>query len=126
MVRDKQKRSQNGGSSTSKSKHDQHLLPANTPEWGATIFNKLDDSIRAVDTKVTVFNDQIQTSIETAANTMALVETQQTIDTLTSRVDHLTNALEFSLSENRRRDDHVLNKRYVRRTRIFFRNKNAI
>ena len=123
MVRDKQKRSQNGGSSASTSKHDHQRLTADTPEWGATIFNKLDDSIRTLDTKVTAFNDQIQTSIETAANAMALVKTQQTtIDTLTSRVDYLTNALEFLLTENRKRDDHVLkNETYSRRDNLVFR-----
>ena len=54
---------------------------------------------------------------------MALVKTQQTtIDTLTSRVDYLTNALEFLLTENRRQDDHVLkNETYSRRDNLVFR-----
>ena len=54
---------------------------------------------------------------------MALVETQPTtIDTLTSRVDYLTNALEFLITENKRRDDHVLkNEAYCRRDNLVFR-----
>ena len=127
MGRTQHKKSQNDGSSASTSKNDQQRLPADTPEWGATIFNRLDDSIRSLDTKVTSLNDQMQTSIptisETAANALALVETfQTTIATLTSRVDYLTDALEFLLEENRKRDDHVLkNETYSRRENLVFR-----
>ena len=54
---------------------------------------------------------------------MALVKTQQTtIDTLTSRVDYLTNVLDFLLTANRRRDDHVLkNETYSRCDNLVFR-----
>ena len=127
MSRTQHKKSQNDGSSASTSKNDQQRLPADIPEWGATIFNRLDDSIRSLDTKVTFLNDQMQTSIptisETAANALALVETfQTTIATLTSRVDYLTDALEFLLEENRKRDDHVLkNETYSKRENLVFR-----
>ena len=88
MGRTQHKKSQNDGSSASTSKNDQQRLPADTPEWGATIFNRLDDSIRSLDTKVTSLNDQMQTSIptisETAANALALVETFQTTIAVTA------------------------------------------
>ena len=53
MGKPQNNKSQNDGSSASASKNDQQRLPADTPEWGETIFNRLNDSIRSLDTKVT-------------------------------------------------------------------------
>ena len=102
-----------------------------TPSWGKTLYTLLNDSILALDAKLTNIQTEIRTVTDTANEALSLAEANKsTIDLLTSKVDtemaskldHLADAVEFLLSENRKRDSHILrNESYSRRENLVFR-----
>ena len=118
---------------------EQQLLPDDTPSWGKSLYNLLNDSIQALDAKLTNFQTTFQTTIQTVTETAdaayTLAQSNKTnvdslsdkIDVLASKVDnYLSGAVEFLLSENRKRDDHILrNESYSRRDNLVFRGYNV-
>ena len=118
---------------------EQQLLPDDTPSWGKSLYNLLNDSIQALDAKLTNFQTTFQTTIQTVTETAdaayTLAQSNKTnvdslsdkIDVLASKVDnYLSDAVEFLLSENRKRDDHILrNESYSRRDNLVFRGYNV-
>ena len=118
---------------------EQQLLPDDTPSWGKSLYNLLNDSIQALDAKLTNFQTTFQTTIQTVTETAdaayTLAQSNKTnvdslsdkIDVLASKVDnYLSDAVEFLLSENRKRDDHILrNESYSRRENLVFRGYNV-
>ena len=107
------------------------LLPDDTPSWGKSLYNLLNDSIQALDVKLTNFQTAIQTFTETADAAYKLAQPNKAevdslsakFDSLSSKVDnYISDAVEFLLIENRKRDDHILrNKSYSRRENLVFR-----
>ena len=87
------------------------LLPDDIPSWGKYLYNLLNDSIQALDAKLTNFQTTIQTVTETADAAYTLAQSNKAnvdplsakIDALASKVDnYLSDAVEFLLSENRK------------------------
>ena len=107
------------------------LLPDDTPSWGKSLYNLLNDSIQALDVKLTNFQTAIQTVTETADAAYKLAQSNKAevdslsakFDSLSSKVDnYISDAVEFLLIENRKRDDHILrNESYSRRENLVFR-----
>ena len=107
------------------------LLPDDTPSWGKSLYNLLNDSIQALDVKLTNFQTAIQTVTETADAAYKLAQSNKAevdslsakFDSLASKVDnYISDAVEFLLIENRKRDDHILrNESYSRRENLVFR-----
>ena len=107
------------------------LLPDDTPSWGKSLCNLLNDSIQALDVKLTNFQTAIQTVTETADAAYKLAQSNKAevdslsakFDSLSSKVDnYISDAVEFLLIENRKRDDHILrNESYSRRENLVFR-----
>ena len=107
------------------------LLPDDTPSWGKSLYNLLNDSIQALDVKLTNFQTAIQTVTETADAAYKLAQSNKAevdslsakLDSLSSKVDnYISDAVEFLLIENRKRDDHILrNESYSRRENLVFR-----
>ena len=120
-----------GASSATNYTDDDDILPSDTPSWGKSLYTLLNDSIQALDAKLTNIQTAIQTATNTANEALNLAESNKSlIDLLASRVDaevaskleHLTNAVEFLLSENKKRDNHILrNECYSRRENLIFR-----
>ena len=98
-------------------------LPQDTPAWGKTLYTLLNNSITSVDIKVTNIYENLQIATDTADKALRLAEHQETvIANLSSKVDYLSEALEFLLNENKKRDEHVLrNETYSRRDNLIFR-----
>ena len=107
------------------------LLPDDTPSWGKSLYNLLNDSIQALDVKLTNFQTAIQIVTETADAAYKLAQSNKAevdslsakFDSLSSKVDnYISDAVEFLLIENRKRDDHILrNESYSRRENLVFR-----
>ena len=107
------------------------LLPDDTSSWGKSLYNLLNDSIQALDVKLTNFQTAIQTVTETADAAYKLAQSNKAevdslsakFDSLSSKVDnYISDAVEFLLIENRKRDDHILrNESYSRRENLVFR-----
>ena len=120
-----------GASSTTNYTDDDDILPSDTPSWGKSLHTLLNDSIQALDAKLANIQTAIQTATNTANEALNLAESNKSIiELLASRVDaevaskleHLTNAVEFLLSENKKRDNHILrNECYSRRENLVFR-----
>ena len=97
-------------------------LPEDTPAWGKSIYTLLNNSIISVDVKVTDIQNNLQIATATADKALKLAEHQETvIANLSSKVQYLTEALEYLLNENKERDGHVLrNETYSRRDNLIF------
>ena len=79
--------------------------------------------ITSVDIKVSNIQDNLQIATETANEALKLAEHQETvIAKLSSKVNYLSEALEFLLNENKKRDEHLVrNETYSRRDNLIFR-----
>ena len=74
-------------------------LPDSTPDWGISLFSMLNGSIKLLDNKLTQFNSNLQQSMDTANNALSKAEeNHSTIQSLTSKVEPLADAVEFLLS----------------------------
>ena len=73
------------------------------------------------------FNINLQKSMDTANNALRKAEdNQSTIESLTSKVEHLSDAVEFLLSENKKQKDNLIrNEVYTRRENLIFRGFNV-
>ena len=102
-------------------------LPNSTPDWGISLFSMLNGSIKLLDNKLTQFNINLQTSMHTANNALRKAEdNQSTIESLTSKVEHLSDAVEFLLSENKKQKDNLIrNEVYTRRQNLIFRGSDS-
>ena len=106
-------------------------LPDDTPSGGKSLYNLLNDSIQALDKKVTNFQTSLGTVAKTAnaayepaqSNKSDVDSLSPKFDLLASKVDnYFSDAVEFLLSENKKRDEHILrNESYSRRENIVFR-----
>ena len=106
-------------------------LPDDTPSWGKSLYNLLNDSIQALDKKVTNFQTSLETVTKTADAAYELAQSNKSdvdslsakFDLLASKVDnYISDAVEFLLSENKKRDEHILrNESYSRRENLVFR-----
>ena len=120
-----------GASSVTNNTDDDEALPADTPTWGKSLYNLLNSSILALDAKLNDIQSEIRTAADTANEALHLAEANKSlIDVLASKIDNemsskldnLTDAVQFLLSENRKRDNHILrNETYSRRDNLVFR-----
>ena len=94
-------------------------LPEDAPAWGKSLYTL----ITSVDIKVSNIQDNLQIATETANEALKLAEHQETvIAKLSSKVNYLSEALEFLLNENKKRDEHLVrNEAYSRRDNLIFR-----
>ena len=112
----------------------QTIQAEDTPVWGKSLYELLNNAIKALDVKVSNYDHDIQLSIKTATDlagkALTLAESRQaTVDSLELKVDqhestinHLSEAVEFLLAENKKRDNHILqNECYSRRENLLFR-----
>ena len=99
----------------------QTIQAEDTPVWGKSLYELLNNAIKALDVKVSNYDHDIQLSIKTATDlagkALTLAESRQaTVDSLELKVDqhestinHLSEAVEFLLlAENKKRDNHIL------------------
>ena len=110
---------------------EQQLLPDDTPSWGKSLYNLLNGSIQALDAKLTNFQTTLRTVTETADAAYKLAQSNKAeVDSLSAKFDslaskvnnYISDAVEFLLIENRKRDDHILrNESYSRRENLVFR-----
>ena len=110
---------------------EQQLLPDDTPSWGKSLYNLLNGSIQALDAKLTNFQTTLQTVTETADAAYKLAQSNKAeVDSLSAKFDslaskvnnYISDAVEFLLIENKKRDDHILrNESYSRRENLVFR-----
>ena len=120
-------------------------LPADTPEWGKSVFNLLNGAINSLDEKVNKLINNLELSIKDTAvkadEAKDLAESNKSeIDTLvtkceclstslknnfdsvTSKIKHLSEAVEFLMDDTKRQDENILNNEsYSRRDNILFR-----
>ena len=119
-------------------------LPEDTPAWGKSVFHMLNNSINSLDEKIKQLIIDLKTVSAKADEAHAIAESNRnnieslttnvaslsetvnsnktTIDQLTSKVTYLSEALEFVLSDNRKRDEQILNNEtYSRRDNLIFR-----
>ena len=119
-------------------------LPEDTPAWGKSVFHMLNNSINSLDEKIKQLIIDLKTVSAKADKAHAIAESNRnnieslttnvaslsetvnsnktTIDQLTSKVTYLSGALEFVLSDNRKRDEQILNNEtYSRRDNLIFR-----
>ena len=118
-------------SSATNNVSEQQLLPDDTPSWGKSLYNLLNGSIQALDAKLTNFQTTLQTVTETADAAYKLAQSNKAeVDSLSAKFDslaskvnnYISDAVEFLLIENRKRDDHILrNESYSRRENLVFR-----
>ena len=112
----------------------QTIQAEDTPVWGKSLYELLNNAIKALDVKVSNYDHDIQLSIKTATDlagkALTLAESRQaTVDSLELKVDqhestinHLSEAVVFLLAENKKRDNHILqNECYSRRENLLFR-----
>ena len=106
----------------------QTIQAEDTPVWVKSLYELLNNTIKALDLKVSNYDHDIQLSIKTATDlagkAWTLAESRQaTVDSLELKVDqHLSEAVEFLLAENKKRDNHILqNECYSRRENLLFR-----
>ena len=112
----------------------QTIQAEDTPVWGKSLYELLNNAIKALDVKVSNYDHDIQLSIKTATDlagkALTLAESRQaTVDSLELKVDqhestinHLSEAVEFLLAENKKRDNHILqNECYSRRENLLYR-----
>ena len=94
-------------------------LLEDAPAWGKSLYTL----ITSVDIKVSSIQDNLQIATETANEALKLAEHQETvIAKLSSKVNYLSEALEFLLNENKKRDEHLVrNETYSRRDNLIFR-----
>ena len=95
------------------------------------MYNLLNDSIQALDKKVTNFQTSLETVTKIADAAYELAQSNKSdvdslsakFDLLASKVDnYISDAVEFLLSENKKRDEHILrNESYSRRENLVFR-----
>ena len=98
------------------------------------MYTLLNDAIKALDTKLFNYDHDIKLSIQAttdlADRALSLAESNKaSIDSLETRlehaeskIDHLSEAVEFLLAENKKRDNHILqNETYSRRENLLFR-----
>ena len=114
---------------------EQQLLPDDTPSWGKSLYNLLNGSIQALDAKLTNFQTTLQTVTETADAAYKLAQSNKAeVDSLSAKFDslaskvnnYISDAVEFLLIENKKRDDHILrNESYSRRENLVFRGYTA-
>ena len=120
-----------GASSVTNNTDDDEALPADTPTWGKSLYNLLNSSILALAAKLNDIQSEIRTAADTANEALHLAEANKSlIDVLASKIDNemsskldnLTDAVQFLLSENRKRDNHILrNETYSLRDNLVFR-----
>ena len=98
-------------------------LPKDTPPWGISLFVLLSNFITSLETKITDLTTSLHTSIDISNTAHNLAqENKNTIDSLTSKVQHLSEAVEFLLTENKKQKDHIIkNETYSRRDNLIFR-----
>ena len=98
-------------------------LPTDLPEDAPALGKSLYTLITSVDIKVSNIQDNLHIATETANEALKLAEHQETvIAKLSSKVNYLSEALEFLLNENKKRDEHLVrNEAYSRRDNLIFR-----
>ena len=112
----------------------QTIQAEDTPDWGKSLYELLNNAIKSLEAKVSNYDHDIQLSIKTATDlagkALTLAESRQaTVDSLELKVDqheskinHLSETVEFLLADNKMRDNHILqNESYSRRENLLFR-----
>ena len=124
-------------------------LPADTPEWGKSVFNLLHGAINSLDEKVHKLIDNLELSLNAAAvkadQAKDLAESNKSeidtlftkfdclsttlksnFDSMTSKIKYLSEAMEFLLSDTKRQDENILNNEsYSRRDNMVFSGYNV-
>lgn len=101
-------------------------LHKDTPAWGISMFNLLNSTLSSLDEKVVKCNNTIDTLANIKATAEEALETAQQcknlVDSLSVKVENLTEALEFVLCENQKQKEHIWkNESYSRRENLIFR-----
>ena len=107
--------------------HEASDLPNSTPHWDISLFSVLNGSIKLLDNSLTQFNSNLQKSMDTANNALRKAEdNQSTTESLTSKVEHLSDAVEFLLSEIRKQKYNLFRSEvYTRCENLMFRGFNV-
>jgi len=98
-------------------------LPKDTPQWGISLFMMLSNFITSLESKITELTSSLQNSADTATTAQLLAqENKGTIESLTSKLDHLSDAVQFLMAENKKQKEHIIkNELHSRRENLIFR-----
>ena len=124
-------------------------LPADTQEWGKSVFNLLHGAINSLDEKVHKLIDNLELSLNAAAvkadqakdlaeSSKSEIDTlftkfdclsttfKSNFDSMTSKIKYLSEAMEFLLADTKRQDENILNNEsYSRRDNMVFSGYNV-